>query len=146
MHRQPALIKILTTDYAAAAGALFPVVSWLMYLAFIIFGEASPSDLMLPAIFGAITVVALGVLFWRIRLFNTIFSDGVEVRATISNVFFFRDRGRVDYIYTHNGQKYTSGNAVMKTKRTKALQVGDEVIVMIDSSNPKRAYLRDLYL
>ena len=34
----------------------------------------------------------------------------------------------------------------LKTGRTKALQPGDEVMLIVDRDNPKRALIRDLYV
>jgi hypothetical protein len=91
-------------------------------------------------------VVAIVILAWRIRLFYSIFDGGIEAPATISNIMFFRDRGRVDYIYTIQGEKFSSGNAIHKVKQTRSLQVGEQVIVMVDRNNLKRAFIRDLYM
>jgi hypothetical protein len=146
MNRQPSLLKIITIDYAALLGWLFPVVMWGMYVVLIVLGNVKTNDFTLPVIFAVITVVALAILIWRIQVFNTIFSDGIETTATINNVSFFRDRGRVDYVYTHQGQKYASGNAIHKVKQTLALKVGEQVVLIVDRNNPKRAFIRDLYM
>ena len=146
MTRQPSLLKIVTIDYVAFLGWLFPVVMWGMYVVFIVLGNVKTNDFTLPIILAVITVVALAILIWRIQVFNTIFSDGIETIATINNVSFFRDRGRVDYVYTHQGQKYASGNPIQKVKQTLALKVGEQVVLMVDRNNPKRAFIRDLYM
>lgn len=146
MNRQPSLLKIITIDYIAFLGWLFPVVMWGMYVVLIVLGNVKINDLTLPVTFAVITVVALAILIWRIQVFNTIFSDGIETTATINNVSFFRDRGRVDYVYTYQGQKYVSGNAIHKVKQTLALKAGEQVVLMVDRNNPKRAFIRDLYV
>ncbi len=146
MNKRPSLIKIMTIDYMALSGWLFPVVIWGLYIFLVVTGRVKTSDFGLPAIFAAITMAALGFLLWRIQLFNTIFSDGIETAATISNISFFRDRGRVEYIFIYQGQKYMGGNGIHKVKQTQALRVGQQVSVMVDRNNPKRAFIRDLYL
>lgn len=146
MNRQPSFLKIIMIDYAALLGWLFPTVAWGIYILLLALGNTKTSDYSLLIIFASITVLALVVLVWRVQVINTVFSDGIESTATIRNVSFFRDRGRVDYIYTYQGQKYASGNAVHKVKQTQALKVGDPVVVVIDRNNPKRAFIRDLYL
>lgn len=146
MNRQPSLLKIITIDYIAFLGWLFPVVMWGIYIALIVLGNIKANDFTLPIIFAVISVVALAILMWRIQVFNTVFSDGIETTATINNVSFFRDRGRVDYVYTYQGQKYVSGNAIHKVKQTLALKAGEQVVLMVDRNNPKRAFIRDLYV
>ena len=146
MNRQPSLLKIVTIDYIAFLGWLFPIVMWGIYVVLIFLGNVKTNDFTLPIIFAVISVVALAILMWRIQVFNTVFSDGIESTATINNVSFFRDRGRVDYVYTYQGQKYVSGNAIHKVKQTLALKAGEQVVLMVDRNNPKRAFIRDLYM
>lgn len=146
MNKQPSLLKIITIDYVAFLGWLFPAILWGMYIGLIILGNVKMNDIVLPIIFATITVIALAVLVWRIQIFNTVFSDGIETIATISNVSFFRDRGRVDYVYTYQGQKHVSGNAIHKVKETIALNIGEQVVLVVDRNNPKRAFIRNLYM
>jgi hypothetical protein len=145
MERQPSIFKIITVDYVALSTVLFPVVIWSIYLALLVLKNIQVTDHNYPAVASVITIASLLVLIWRIRMFFAIFNDGLETSAIISNVSFFRDRGRIDYVFTHQGQKYTSGNMIHKVRQTEALKVGDEVIVMVERNNPKRAYIRDLY-
>lgn len=116
------------------------------YIILLILQKVKIMDFVLPVIFSIITIVAIGVLAWRVQVFNTIFNDGLETPATVGNIFFFRDRGRVDYVYTYQGQKYISGNVIHKVKQTQALQIGEQVIVMVDRNHPNRAFIRDLYV
>lgn len=146
MHRQPSLLKIITIDYAAFLGWLLPTVMWVMYIFLWVSGKTKTGDFILPVVFSVITVIALAVLFWRIQVFHTVFSDGIEAAATISNVSFFRDRGRVEYVYPYQGQKIIGGNAVLKVNRTQAYKIGEQVVVMVDRNMPKRAFIRDLYV
>jgi hypothetical protein len=146
MNKQPSLVKIITIDYAAFVALLFPIITWGIYIVLVVLQKVKTTDFSLLAIYAGITIVAVGVMGWRIQVFNSVFNDDIEVPAIISNVFFFRDRGRIDYVYTHQGQKYASGNAVHKVKQTRSLLVGEQVIVMVDRNNPKRAYIRNLYL
>ena len=145
-NNQPSLLKIVTIDYATFLGWLIPVVVWGIYIVLIILGNVQTDDFTLPITFFGMTVAALAILIWRIQIFNTVFSDGIEITATISNVSFFRDRGRVEYVYFHQGEKYASGNAIHKVKQTLALKVGEQVVLMVDRNNPKRTFIRDLFI
>jgi low affinity Fe/Cu permease len=146
MEKRPSLIKIITVDYAAFLAFIFPIVMWGMYIVLrVLDNEPKPSLFSLPVIFGIITIVAIIVVVWRIQLINSVFSDGIESMAKLDNVFFYRDRGKLEYIYIYMGEKYRSSNAVQKCKYTRDLQIGSEMVVMVDRNHPKRAYLRDLY-
>jgi hypothetical protein len=146
MNKQPSLTKIITIDFAAFAAFIFPLVMWGLYLFLYLTQKLKPGEYVFPALIALITLAAVGVLVWRVRLFNTIYDDGIEIPAVISNIQFFRDRGRVEYVYTYQGQKYLSGNAIHKVRQTQALQIGAEVVLMVDRNNPKRAFISDLYI
>jgi hypothetical protein len=146
MDKRPSIFKIIIIDYAAFTAALFPVVLWGIYLLLLVMKEIRITDITYPIIAAGFTLLSILVLIWRIRRISMIFEDGLEVTATIGNVFFFRDRGRVDYTFTYNGQKYITGNALHKVKQTSELKVGDTVSVLSVRNNPKRACIRDLYL
>jgi len=145
MVRNPSFFKVVTTDYPTFSACLFPPASGAFYL-FLSLTEENPVDITVSIFFAAGSVIALIVLLWRIQLFNTIFSDGMTANATISKVWFFRDRGRINYSYTYLGQNYSSGNVVMKIKKTRQIKVGDQVVVMVNRNKPKQAFIRDLYL
>lgn len=146
MNKQPSLFKIITIDYTAFLALLFPVAMWGMYVLFVILRKIEATNIVFLLFCGATTVIAIAVLGLRIHLFNTVFDDGIEIPATISNVMFFRGRGRIDYVYSYQDQKYVGGNAVLKGKQTQMIQIGSRGIVMVDRNNPKRAFLRDLYI
>jgi hypothetical protein len=142
MSKPPSIIKILLVDYAVFVCAMAPIVFWSMYFIFI--GE--PGKLNLPVLFGLISFACLVVVSWRIVLFLTIFSDNQQVNATITRIYFFRDRGCIEYTFDYMGQKYLGGNAVMKCKWTKDYVSGQPVVVLVDRNHPQRAFIRDLYV
>jgi hypothetical protein len=145
MIQHPSFFRVVSTDYTACSSLLTPFVLGAFYL-YLSLTEETPVELIVPIMFAAGAVIAVIVLFWRIQLFNTIFSDGMTATATISKIWFYRDRGRINYTYFYLGQNYTSGNVVMKVKKARQIQMGDQLTVMINRNNPKQAYIRDLYL
>lgn len=143
IKRAPSLIRTIQTDYTAFLAFLFPVIFWGLYL-FFTFSSMDAAGFADISI--AVTAAGLLILLWRYWLLRSVFHDGVEVPGVVSDIYFFRGRGRVSYIYTYQGQKYISGNAINKTKRTRSLVQGEQVTLVIDPNNPKRAFIRDLYL
>ena len=147
MYRMPSLKKILTVDYVAFVSWLFPVVLWAMGLFLLFTMDLSQQSLLrLFIVIALITLGGLGLIFWRVQVIKAIFEDGIEVSGTLRIVVFFRDRGRVEYVYTYLDQKYASGNAILKTAGTNRLQPGMQVTLLVDRSQPRRAFIRDLYL
>ncbi len=146
MRKQPSLAKIVIIDHTASVACLTPIILWLLYLLCFNKPDIDTTDLSLQVVIAALTIYAIAVLVLRIRLFYTIFSDDMRTTAIISKVSIHRNRTRIDYVYTFQGQEYSSGNDVNDVKRVQALRLGDQVIVMVDRNHPKRAFIRDLYL
>ena len=153
---QPSIFRIIQSDYTAGLTVIVPLVVWGMYIATEYFGffpglggrnPLTGEDASFFLLLGIITtLICIPLLIWRVRSFQIIFSRGIEVSCHITNMRFNRGRGRVEYTYTYQGQTYQAGNGVFKTKRTKAIPQGDEVVLMVDQDNPKRSLIRDIYL
>lgn len=145
MNRQkPSLFRIISNDYPSLLAFLFPIIFW-VFTAYFFYGGDSSYDFFFMLSAG-ITLVAIPVLIWRYRRIASVFEDGMETLGTIQTIYFFRGRGRVEYAYTFQGQKYASGNAINRTKYTRALTHGQSVTVFIDPENPKRAFIKEIYL
>jgi Protein of unknown function (DUF3592) len=145
MGKQPSILKIIIIDYTAFTAALFPVAMWVFYVLLLVMKEVRINDLTIPAVAAGVTLVSILLLTWRIRQISLMFEDGLAVPAVIRSVFFFRDRGRVEYTFTYNGQEYITGNALHKVKQTSALKAGDTVTVLLDRNDPRRTCIRELY-
>lgn len=153
---EPSLRSIIWTDYTAFLALLFPLMAWALYL--LLAGFSSPFDpagetalaaqenLRLFYISVAVTVVGLPLLAWRVLMIRAVFSDGQQASGQIDSVYFYRDRGRVKYTYTFQGQTYTSGAALHRTSKTRDLQPGDQVNLVVDRNKPRRAFIREIYL
>jgi hypothetical protein len=138
---QPAFFSIVKNDYGALLGLAFPVVLWGMFIATNVFGislsrrgrqlplNSSDSTFLYIAIVG--TVLGIGLLVWRMYTIKQFFANGERTVGRITNVAFFRDRGRIEYSYQMNGQPYRNG---------------DEIELIVDRSNPKRAFIKKLYI
>jgi hypothetical protein len=154
---KPSIIRIIQSDFVALIGLIVPLVSLIMYICVAYFGyfpglrgrdpiqgtEGAPVFLYL-FIIGL--VLGLPLAFWRIRTIQQLFSKGIEVGGQIIAISFYRDRGRVEYSYSHAGQAYSGGNAIMKTSRTQQLRSGDQIVLLVNPDEPKRALIRDLYI
>jgi hypothetical protein len=142
--QSPSILRVIQNDYVATLGAIFPPITWVVF-GFMLMMEGGNFSKLFPVGL-AITVLGFAAILWRYQLIRAVFEYGQETPAVISGIAFFRDRGRVHYVYTFQGQKYTSSNAIMKNGRTRKLQVGDPVTLVVSRDQPKRAFIRDLYL
>lgn len=145
------LARIFWTDYPAFISLLVPIVSLIVILAWIpdwrgqgsvISAEARPCYLSFAVIASAGGLLALA---GRLLLFYRIFRSGALVKGKISKVEIKRDRGRVEYAYIFDHQEYLSGAAIHRNAQTKKLKSGDHVSLLVDPSNPRRAFICDLY-
>jgi hypothetical protein len=153
---KPSVFRVVQSDYLALILAGFPAVAWGMYIVIAVFGffpgmrghdpirgtEGAPFFLGMAVV---ATVVMIPLLLWRLKSFQATFARSDEVVGRITSISFFRDRGRIEYSYVANGQIYNGWNAIMKNKRTTSLSEGDEVVLLVDRTDPKRALIRDLY-
>ncbi|MGF1536346.1 MAG: hypothetical protein ACFB4J_07675 [Elainellaceae cyanobacterium] len=157
-RRTPSLMSIITIDWWAFLCALMPVVVWGLCLALSIasalgfsFVSRSGTELnadaipICVAIASVVTLLCIPLEIWRVRSFQTLFSTGERISGQVTEIWFVKDRGRIEYTYVHRGKRYTSGAAIHKTKRSKAFCRGQSVDLLVSSSNPKRAIIGALY-
>lgn len=142
--KTPSFVKIVWTDYSAFLAAIAIVVTsgMLALDQFTHWLGMGDSLIYMTAI---AVLVGVPVIFWRARLISSVFEFGWEAEADIIDIGFFRDRGRVTYVFTIQGQRYQVGNAIMKTRFTKSLQRGQKVKVVAQRDNPQKAFIRDMY-
>ena len=138
------LFRVISTDYPSFLCVLFPIVFG-GFSAYFFFTRNDALQLFLLLAIGSL-VLGIPYLVQRYRTISSVFADGIATQATITNLFFFRGRGRVEYSYTIQGNKQTSSNAINKNGRTRSLKVGQIVNVIVDRNDPKLAFIRELYI
>lgn len=143
-ENRPSLVWVIRTDYLSNLAFLFPLVMWGIVAFNYYLGEPVSQNYSLTVV--GFTVAGVLVLVWRYLTMLRIFNDGQSAAATIDSVGFFRGRGQISYIYTYQGEKYLGRNFVSRNSRTKNLAIGDRVTVFVDSNNPKRAYIQELFI
>lgn len=143
-EKRPSIFRVIQVDYLAFIASIAFTFFWIFYFYDMLVAKNVVPNLLYWVL--AVTVISIAVLVWRYVSILVFYGMGIEIKAIVNSVSFFRDRGKIAYIYTYQGQKYLSGNSVMKTKRTKMYKVGDKIDVLLDRNNPKRAVIKDLYL
>lgn len=93
------------------------------------------------------SMLAVGTVLGIIRylVLKSIFQNGVKIKAVITSIQFYGDRGQVTFSYNYSGTEYKRGVALARTKETRDLKVGDEVALLIDENNPKHFLIHSLY-
>ena len=104
---RPSVLRVIQNDYIALVAFLFPIVCGAMYVLGMFFAKEDWATFIYVVLF--VTVGGVLVLLWRYRLILSVFTQGMEVSGTISRVSFFRDRGRIEYVYDWDGETYSGG-------------------------------------
>ncbi len=155
--RPVSVIKIILNDYFAFLLTVGGPIAIAISAFTAIFGfipnirnregkEVNPQFIFGMSIVAVVLAVLLVfLLFLRISRIKNILAHGIHAKAKVLEIWFFKDRGRVEFEYTHNGQKHTTGTAIMKNKQTIAMVPGDEIEVAIDPDNAHRAFIVPLY-
>ena len=144
MVKQPSLGKIIGTDGVALIGFVGPVGILVLYALLVLTGEWQADEGL--TLFIVMFTLPFDLAFaWRIWVINTIFQNGIETPAVIELINAHNGQGWIAYRYTFQGRAYRSGVFVVVNKAVKALSPGEQVIVVVDQNNPKRALIRDLY-
>lgn len=144
---KPRLGSILWTDWPALLCLMCLPVVWLISAQLVLFrhdGSFTAREALMIAL--PLSLVAGGLLFWRIARIHRLFSRGQIVRAQITRVDIARDKGRLEFAYDFGGHRVSSWTPVHKCKQVEALAVNQEVEVLVDAANPLNAIVRDLYV
>lgn len=156
--QKPSAFQVLKNDALSFIGIILPVVMWGIYIAVTFFGVsfeskrsgtvvensgANPFFLIAPVV---VTFLGAAFIFWRISSITKIFESGERVMGKITDISFFKDRGRIEFSYNYQRQNFQSGSSIMKNSKTTSYRSGDEVILIVDSVNPTRVFIQDLYV
>lgn len=149
---RPSAFRILRTDYLSSLAVIVPLVGFALFILTGVFGlhifrrgvdvSDAPFFLKWGLISGAI---GIPLLFWRLRAIQSLFARGVEVPGSVLSANFHRGRGRIEFAYFFQGVEHSAGAAVQKNYTVRRMLSRDEVIVIVDPENPRKAFLRDLF-
>lgn len=139
----PSIIRIIQTDYYSFLSVIFLLILWSVFAITQILKLESPAGAIYVAL--ALSLFAIVVIIWRYQTIQSLFSTGVETIATITEVWFYRGRGRINYAYTYRGREILTGDDVVPTNKSKSLRTADRIKVLIDPENPDRTIICDIY-
>jgi hypothetical protein len=96
------------------------------------------------AIAGTVTVALFALGARRIADLRRRLRVGQRVPGTITAVWFYKDRGRIEFDYKYGVPRH-GGAAVHKTSDTEGLQVGQTIDLILDPDRPDRPLVLGLY-
>ena len=143
---KPRIGSILWTDWPALVCLMSLPVIWLIcaQLPFVRRDGLGVYDAL--AIGVPLTLAAGGLLAWRIARIHALFSRGQLVRARVTRVHTVADRCRLEFAYDFGGTHLTSWNSLYRNLQVQALQVNQEIEILVDATRPEHAIVRQLYV
>jgi hypothetical protein len=153
--RQPSLVRIIQSDYAAFVAVLVSGLIAAISLVVAVLanlpgatpgaagGEPGSPALLVAALLAALA--GLAVLAWRVWTIRGVYARGVEGGGVLTGVTAVKDRARLIFRFDHAGQTYECGCSVHLNQRTRRLKQGTDVVVVVDVVDPRRSLLRDLF-
>jgi hypothetical protein len=143
-RKRPSIIRILDSDYTTALALMAPFIFWLLFWLLAIMHVV---DLQIPRyVVIALTIASLLFAAWRCWLISQVFTSGGETQADVQYIWFSRDRGSLVVSFTWEGALFQKNSMIPKNEYTKALKEGQAITLVVDRHQPKRAFVRDLYL
>jgi energy-coupling factor transporter transmembrane protein EcfT len=96
-------------------------------------------------IFGSMTLIGMICFIVRINIIKNYFDVGIEVKGIIVELSYWRDRGKIIYEYSIEGQEYRRKLAMHITKVTSNLGKNDEIRVLVKPENHSKAIIKDIF-
>lgn len=136
-------LRTIWVDWPALAASIGIPVIWAIHVgsAYVTWIPAG-APIQLPT---AITLGLVAALVWRLWRVARLFARGRTAPGEITGLKFVRDRGRLMFVFQHEGKSVHSWTPVHKSKAVMALQPGQAVDVLFDPDRPIRAIVRHLY-
>jgi hypothetical protein len=133
--------KIIYSDYWAFLSLVIGIVGAGFY-GYNTFLNANPVQGLDWLMFAAIGLGIAGMI-WRIMAVSAIVNNGQEVKATVSEVSFYRGRGYVKYTYPRDGKTLAGKTAVMKNGKTSQYRAGQEITIAVHQG---KSLIKELFV
>jgi hypothetical protein len=97
-------------------------------------------------------IVGIPVLIFRVNRIKSLFKSGVEVkgkvlRSRLSTIARGSTKFIIEFKYNYHGQDYETETTLAFTNRKgRLVQSGQDITVLVDNNNPKKAIIKDLYM
>lgn len=150
------LKKTLGADYLSILSIVIPIVALLLYIDARYFnllhlivkrGTSTNNDSFFFLWMAIVTIlICIPFLFFRVQRIKNHFKEGVEVIGIIIYISLFKDRGRIEFSYVFEGKEYVSGTAVHQNSYVKSLKMGQHINVVVNKENPKKAFIKEMFV
>lgn len=148
----PSILRMIRMDTLAQ----LPVLLLIIFLPSIAWVGASNAQVY-PKIWGdlfpfaaILIVICVPFLIWRILHIRALFSRAIEIKGRVKTIFTgppYSKYGQKALVYTYeyDGQRFNRSYNV-PARWFNRLKPGDELALIIDPADPKRVFIRDLFI
>jgi hypothetical protein len=84
--------------------------------------------------------------WWRVLRLKHIAASGQITEGTIDYIQYVKDRGRVEYSFTVEGQPFNSWCPVHLSSEVLSLDQGQKVRIVFNPKNPSQSFIAELFL
>ncbi len=150
MTHKPGILKIIQGD-SLAASALGAFAFMLVVTIFSLFtnrimNEDGLNSTTLAFATAAAFLLAIVVVFARVKYVTELFENGSEVKARITSCKTHKANMKLTLRYTYLSQEYEKKFDQVITMKTKRFINENEAVLVVDRERPERFILRDAYL
>lgn len=144
------VFQVVTADYPIEIAALFILALPVLYFFALIDPNETrrlqPGEEILFFKF-AFVIIATGAVraLWKLRTVKLVFDQGIETIGTVTDLSGYKFTS-ITFAYTYHGREYETVNRVVLTSRTKPLKIGGQVVVVVRTTKPQQALIRNLYI
>jgi hypothetical protein len=154
MEYKYSLKKQLDNDYFTVLGLIGAIVFSVFFIGIVSFGIVltkrdgvvnlvNSDKIIFGLVFGILTLLCLFSFVFRIFRGKYLVNNGLAMDAEVVNVFYDRDRGRVEYIYKIDGKEIKRGNGIHVSKTSGKYNSGDKIKILVDPKNHKKAIIKN---
>lgn len=136
------LKKSIWNDYILMVTLIAPIILIGFLIVFFINNE---DNKLVIYIFTSFIPIFSVIFLLRIKYIKSFLNNSNTIQGVILDVWFFRDRGRIEYVFEIENNRFSNGQAIMKNKFTKKLNKGQVIELLIKKNGNIRTLIQDLY-
>jgi hypothetical protein len=136
------ILIVLKRDYLTSLFLLSPLALWGAVFIRNVGGHPLGAYLI-AAIAGTVVLIGAGLL--RLGTIMSVAESGEEVKASINQIIMRRNKGRIEFTYVYDGERYEASMAFRSRDPLKDVKRGTNVLALVDPSKPKRAIIPGVF-
>jgi hypothetical protein len=136
---------IVWNDWPSLITMVLIPINWLLYILHPYLFEAQ-RDMTVLLLSISLTAFCIVILFWRTTKIVNLFKSNNKATGVIEHISFVKDRGRIEYSFSVNGNTIRTWSPVHKSKRVLNMKKGMHVTIFFNPAKPSNSIIGELYV